>query len=382
MSSLLKTLLFSSLFLFTDHLVQVAFAQTNVEYYRHLVFRESPVSQHRGIYPISPTEAKHTAHYRFTFNTDAKVVEISHRIGDQLIADNGNWDSFTWWSPKITIKYTNNEEIVRFYDHFDEPTLAFGGPAKAIYHLDESGRRAALFFYDLENNETENHWNVHRYEWEYPKKGVTRERRFNLENKPAFLRPVLTFNEVDLSFGDDDLLDFMYHIDENGNLLNNSMKAAVDRIVYDHDGNFIRWMVFDKDTNLVEGNRPQLALGEHLYDNYGNKVGLRGYDVHMHPKAMPNGIALTKRKYDSFGNLIEEKFYDVDGNQVHRQISVFSDDGTRRVGVEFWDKDGNLRDHPNLGYAKLVFNYDSNGRQSDRSFFSANGDNVTAEVQQ
>jgi hypothetical protein len=57
------------------------------------------------------------------------------------------------------------------------------------------------------------------------------------------------------------MLDFIYHLDENGNLINNNMQAAMDRIVYDNEGNFSRWMVFDKNKKPAEGNAPEFAIG-------------------------------------------------------------------------------------------------------------------------
>lgn len=353
------------------------FAQN--EYYRHLVFRESPVSAHRGIYPLTENQKNDIAHYRFSYNENGDVLEISHRIGDDLISENDNWDSFTWWAPKIAIKYSKSEEIVTFFDHFNQPTNAFGKIAKAIYSLDKKGRRIGLKFQDLNGDFAENHWNVHRYEWTYPESGVVIEKRYNLKNEPAFLRPNLTFETVKLVYGDDDLLDFMYHIDQNGQLKNNTMGAAIDRIVYDHNDNFIRWMVFDADTNLVEGNAPQLALGEHLYNEYGNKVGLRGYDVKMNIKAFPSGFALESRKYDTFGNLISEKYTDIEGKRIVHRVYTYSESGKHRLTTSHIDDEGNLEDHYYWGWAKEVLEYDSVGRIVDRKFYKEDGSVYTNE---
>ena len=343
------------------------------KYYRHLVFRESPVSEHRGIYPISEKEREKTAHYKFSYDEKGNVVEISHRIGDKLIAENGNWDSFTWWAPKIAIKYTESEEIVSFFDRFDQPTNAFGKVAKAIYTLDDKGRRIGLKFQDLNGDLTENHWNVHRYEWSYPESGVIIEKRYDLKNEPAFLRPNLTFETVKLVYGDDDLLDFMYHIDQNGHLKNNTMGAAIDRIVYDHNDNFIRWMVFDADTQLVEGNAPQLALGEHLYDEFGNKIGLRGYDVKMNIKAFPSGFAWESRKYDSFGNLISEKYTDIEGKRIVHRVYTYSETGEYRLTTSHVDDNGKLENHYYWGWAKEVLEYDTKGRVIGRKYYEQDG---------
>lgn len=359
-----------SIISFSSDIVQ---ADPKTEYYRHLVFRESPVSEHKGIYPISKQESKEVAHYRFSYDEDGRVTEISHRIGDDLIADNGNWDTFTWWASKLTVEYGDNNEIVTYFNRYDEISPALGRVTQSVYELDEQGRRIRMYFLN-EGEPAENHWNVHRYEWEHKGNGTIIEKRFNLDDEPATLRPNLTFYTVELQYGDDDLLDFMFHIDEKGELVNNTLGAAIDRIVYDQHGNFSRWMVYDENRELAEGNDPQLALGENLYDEYGNKVVLRGYDVHMNPKAMPNGVGFVRRKYDSFGNLIEEAYRDINDNHIIRLNSVFSNDGRRMVAREFRDDSGRLENHPSLGFAREVILYTEAGRFIETQQYTAEGE--------
>lgn len=351
---------------------EIVKASQTTEYFRHLVFRESPLSQHKGIYPITQKEAKQVAHYRFDYDEEGRVVEISFRIGDDLIALNGNWDSFTWWSSKIAISYSEGQEEVTFYNRHNEVHPGFARVTKAIYEVDEDGKRVAVHF--LNNGEkAENHWNVHRYEWSHLGNGEVLEQRFNLKGEPVTLRPNLTFYTVKLAYGEDDMLDFMYHINEDGELINNTLGAAIDRIVFDQHGNFSRWMVFDENRELAEGNDPQLALGENLYDQFGNKVVLRGYDVYMNPKAMPNGVAYVKRKYDRFGNLTEEAYRDINNVHIVREVSIFSENGKRKVGREFRDDNGNLENFPGVGFAREEIVYNENGRFVESKRYKVDG---------
>lgn len=372
-------ILFLSLVLFSPLALEAKVKQLKKSYFRHLVFEESLYSFHKGIHPISENEAAKTVHYRFDYDGKGRVVEISRRLGDKLVADNGNWDSFTWWASKVSIEYLANEEIHTFYNHFDEVDSGYWNVEKAVFQLDSEGKKVALKFTNERGNEVENHWNVHRYSWEHVGEGTVIERRYNLEGEAVGMRPRLPFYTVKLIYGDDKYLDFMHHIDESGKLQNNTLGAAIDRIVYDQHGNFIRWMVYDEHQQLVEGNTPQLALGEHLYDKFGNKVGLRGYDVQMNLKAFPSGMAEVKLKYDHFGNLIEEAFYKLNKELLLKQVSVYSKNGQRKIASEFRDEDDKLLNHRQLGYAQEKISYNRAGRVTGRVYFTADGNEYNQE---
>lgn len=346
------------------------FAQ-KTEYYRHLLFLETHFSDIEGVHPINKQESKNEAHYRFVYDKKNRLIEVSHRIGDDIISRNGNWDSFIWFSPKMTIAYEKGKEIRSFYNNLDEQIEAHGKMYKAVFNLDNKGSRKALKIYDKDNKPSQNRWGVHRYEWTIEDKGTVIEKRFNLKNEPTAFRPDLTFYTVRLDYGNDNQLDFMYHIDENGNLKNNSLQAGLDRIVYDNEGNFSRWMVFDKDRKPVEGNQPQLAIGEHLYDSKGNKVELRGYDVMGRVKAMPDGVARELKSYDSFNNLIEVKNLDIKGKLLEHIKREYSEDGRRMEWLKFLDDQGNLTMHSRFGFAALKFEYDTKGRLKGRKRFDA-----------
>ncbi len=93
---MLKTISRISLLLSVILFASSSFAQSikKSEHFRHLMFRETPYSPYKGIYPISKAEAKKIAHYRFDYDQYDRVVAISHQLGDKLIGDNGNWDTF------------------------------------------------------------------------------------------------------------------------------------------------------------------------------------------------------------------------------------------------------------------------------------------------
>ncbi|MDF1698904.1 MAG: serine protease [Saprospiraceae bacterium] len=342
------------------------------EYYRHLVFRESPYSDFKGIHPIDKDQSMEEAHYQFVYDRQNRLVEVSHKIGNDLIGDNGNWDSFMWFNAKVTIAYSEGKEVRHFYNRLDENIETHGKMYKAVFTLDERGQRTSLKFYDKEDQPSENAWGIHSYAWTEHNETSVMEERFSLNGESRTVRPNFTFHKIKLVYGNDDYLDFMYYQDEDGNLINNTMKAAMDRIVYDNEGNFSRWMVFDKDKKLVEGNAPQLAIGEHLYDTRGNKVELRGFDVEGRSKAMPSGVARELKSYDSYNNQIEVKTLDIDGKMMEHIKQEFSVDGKRLEWIKFYDDQGNLTMHSSGQFAALKFEYDANGRFAARKNYDVN----------
>lgn len=344
-------------------------AAQKVEYYRHLVFRETPFADTRGNHPIDKKSAEHEVHYRFVYDAQDRLVEVSRRLGDHLIADNGNWDSFIWFSPKVTISYSDGKETRHYYDHLDQRIAAHGNMYEAVFELDEKGRRVALRFFDRDGQPSESAWGIHRYAWSYLDDGNILESRYNLKDEPRTIRPDFTFYTVRLEYGTDDLLDFMYHLDDEGNIINNAMKAGMDRIVYDQEENFSRWMVFDENLMPSEGNAPEFAIGEHLYDCRGNKVELRGFDVIGQPKAMPGGVARVLNTYDARNNQTEVKTLDLNGNLLQHVKREFSVDGRRIEWIKFYDENGDVTLAPNGQFAAIKFEYNDDGSLAAQKLF-------------
>ena len=371
MNNKLKPLKATAILLFAILLSNTIVAQ-KTEYFRHLVFRESPFSDTKGIHQIDKSKAQEEAHYRFVYDNQNRVIEVSHRIGDVVINNNNNWDSFIWFSPKMTIEYSKNKETRYFYNRLGKKIEAHGKMYKAVFELDSNGKRTAVKFYDKNNAPSQNAWGIHRYHWEIEGKGNIIEKRFNLKGEPRPFRPDFTFYTVRLEFGNDDLLDFVHHLDKDGGRINNTMKAAMDRIVYDNEGNFSRWMVFDKDLKPVNGNAPEFAIGEHLYDTRGNKVELRGFGVIGEKKEMPTGVARILNTYDTYNNQIEVKILDLKGNLLQRVKHQYSKDGRRIEWIRYVDAQGELSKPEGANFAAIKFEYKQDGSLSGRKRFDNN----------
>lgn len=329
-------------------------ANTTESYYRHLMFRESPYSEYKGIYPLDNNSNPEFAHYEFTHDEQGRITQIAYKNGEDLIHNNLVWDSFIWFAPKVKIQYEQYQEIHTYYNSRDEQIAAHGNVYRAIYELDKNGKRISLTFYDQEGKASESQWNINRYQWHTTNEGFVREKRFNLNNEQQRFRPNLEFYEVQLEYDDEGKLEFMRNLGLEGKLTNNTSGAAVDRVTYDLDGNFIRWQVYDKDDNAVEGNSPMVHLGEHLYDDLGNKIGFRGYDSKGKQIAFSWGTYEEKRRYDEFGNTIEHFGYGPDGTQAFHITLDYSTTGKRLENFKSFDTQGKLTPTPMLGGAAMV----------------------------
>jgi len=351
-------------------------AVASVEYYRHLVFRESPLENIRGIYPLTAAERLKTLHFMFVRDDQGRLTEVSQRLGDQPVDSHGSWQGFFWFSPTLKISYAPNKETRTFYNTAGEQIAAHGKVYRAEFSLNATGQRQSLQFFDQDNQPVNNEWGSARYQWQHVKPGTVIEQRFNLAGEPVTMRPNLLFQQIRMEFGHDDLLDFVYNIDEQGQLVNNATGAAVDRIVYDLNDNFVRWLVFDKDLKPVNGNAPMVAIGEHLYDALGQKTGLRGFSTDGSDKAMQDSPALYTNQYDQFGNIEFSREFD-----HHKQLTAevrfsYSSDGRRREWIRFYDGKGQLSGRN--GPAAVQYVYDAQGRRTGQTMFDTSMQQIKA----
>lgn len=318
------------------------------EFYRHLLFRETPFALHEGIHPISAEEARTTAHYRFDYDTRGRVRMITHAIGDRIIGGNGNWDTFTFFGPKLEITYDNNREVHRYFNAENKRATSHGAVFQAVYELDGYGTRRSLRYFAEDGSPVNGAWNAHRYDWSQDGEGRVREVRTNVAGEQVTMRPNLEFYEIRLTYGEDGRLIMMQNYGLDGTPTNNSSGAGIDRIYYDLHGNFVRWQVFDKDGRAVRGNAPNVHLGEHLYDMQGNKIGLRGFDEQGRRIDFAFGFNLMRMEYDARGNSAAMMHFRGDGSMIDRTEYEFTPDGRFYSWVKSVTADGKLMASPAL----------------------------------
>ncbi|MBU2224453.1 MAG: hypothetical protein KKB00_10460 [Gammaproteobacteria bacterium] len=342
---------------------------STVEYYRHLVFRESPVENIRGSNPLTEKDRHQNLHFKFVRDSLGRITEVSQMLGDHVVSSNGSWEGFFWFAPTLKISYQPNKEIRTFYNLVGEQVAAHGQVYQAEFSLDAAGQRQTLQFFDQAGQPVNSEWGITKYQWQHTKPGTVTEQRFNLAGTSMPMRPNLLFHQVRLEFGNDDLLDFVYHIDGQGNLVNNPTGAAVDRIVYDFNDNFIRWQVYNQQLQPVNGNAPQVAIGEHLYDERGNKIALRGFSTDGADKALAGTEGLTTNQYDRFGNLEKIREFNAEKQLIAEIQFSYSADGRRREWTHFYDGKGQLAG--NQGPAAVQYLYNPEGKHVGQKLFDA-----------
>jgi len=343
-------------------------ALENQRYFRHIMFRETPYANYRGIHQVESKDNPNVAHYEFDYDTQGRITEISYQISDKMIRGNEVWDSYIWFAPKVKIAYQSDTEIHTYFDINDKQINAHGNVYRAIYQLDSHGNRTGLRFYDKEGQPSESAWNIHRYEWRTAN-GKVYEKRFDLNGEQQTMRPALKFHEVELEYDTDGKLAFMRNFGLEGKPTNNDSGAGIDRIVYDQEGNFSRWMVFDKDGNPVEGNRPMVHIGEHLYDEFGNKVGLRGFDRTGKRIPFSWGAFEHKLSYNKYGNQQHHIMTKADGSFDRHLELEYTEDHTHISRLKSLNEHSQLASSPMLGGAAAIeYAYKADGSRERKLF--------------
>ncbi|MEL6688100.1 MAG: hypothetical protein AAFP97_10825, partial [Pseudomonadota bacterium] len=94
--------------------------------YRHIVFRETPLVPYAGIHQIDEETAMSVAHYAFSYDDEGRLVRIARQIGDDVIRDNGNWDGFIWFAPRVDIAHEPGREIHTYFNEAGNQIEAHG----------------------------------------------------------------------------------------------------------------------------------------------------------------------------------------------------------------------------------------------------------------
>ncbi|MDF2177948.1 hypothetical protein P2G88_06760 [Aliiglaciecola sp. CAU 1673] len=350
------------------------------QYFGHLMFRETPYASYRGIHAMAETNNPNVAHYEFQYDDKGRVTQIAYQLGDKLIRNNQVWDSFIWFAPMVKIAYSPGKEVHTYFDANGNQIETHGKVFRAEYKLNQEGQRTALAFFDKDGKPSESEWGVHRYEWQVAGDRLIREKRFGLDGEQKTIRPDFQFHEIELEYDKDGKLAFMRNLGINGQPTNNDSGAGIDRITYDLAGNFIRWQVYDKDGNPVEGNDPMVHLGEHLYDARGNKIGLRGFDRHGKQVTFSWGVYEHAMSYDSHGNQTDHKTYNEQGELLSHLNFQYNPTGTAFAWLKSLGQNGQLQESPMLGgAAALEFSYQQNG-QAERKRYDSQMQPIVAEA--
>jgi hypothetical protein len=353
-----------------------------VAYFTQMTFRETPFADLHGIYPIAEEQSKNHNHYRFSYDSLGRPVEVSFRLGDDIRNLNVSSNALSF-APVIRIEYGEGMEVRTFFDRFMNPTLA-NGAFREVYEVDEDGNRISLRFYDVEDARIESNWGIYIYEWTVNRRGTVTETRSDSHGEPVSIRPHFPFYCVKLHYDQQGLLALMENYGTTCEELTlNDLNAAQDKLQYDARGGFYAWNVYDAEEKRSVGNGPMVARGIMERDDLGHTT--REYYEDVGGKVMTSSYGWTNSyaSFDEHGNMVERFNHDATGKRTNNPLRGYSGyivtydkSGKRRTNLIYQDADGSAATHLTRGYHSVKTEYDDRGNRVRSRFEDSAGDLV------
>ena len=312
------------------------------EYYRNLLFSETPYDTERGSRQLTAAESKDINNYKFTLDNTGRLLSVEFMRGDELLGY-----SSMGGAAKVTYDYTDNKQIKHFFDKNNQP-IESGGVFTYEYSLDDKGVRTGLKFYDKEGQPIENRNQIHSYVWVILEDGAVQEKRYNLAKEETVMNQNCPFYELRFTYndkgyvtrlanfmgdvlynctaescGDIGVSYFIFEPNEYGDLLRFSVYNVTGQMAnlysgwsrreskYDGNGYLLEMAVFDQDNEYLGGKN--VPVTQYTYDKHGAMTESVSMDKDRNVINNPgNGVAVTEYKYDEKGNRIETIRYDKD----------------------------------------------------------------------
>ena len=282
------------LFFFCVSIFVNAQETTNEKHFRHLRYNHvSPIIELSGIHPISKETAQSTSHYKFTFDTSNKLIEIInnhyHTEKKHPLASIGVY--------KMVISHEDNKEIRTFFDPNNNQITNDREVYKEVFTYCKKGFKKELNFYDLEDKPMESNWKITSYQWQKTKDGII-EKRFNLKEEAVNVSPYFEFGNTLITIDDNGTPKGHYNLNEKLEITNNVDGVASYQDTFDTIGNHITYTYHDTKGNLVL-NQWQFAIGKKLYDSIGNNILLKQLDTNgklIRERTVPSNVNITFSK--------------------------------------------------------------------------------------
>ena len=314
-------------------------ADSNVKYYRNILFSETSWDTERGSRELTAEEAKSINNYKFTYNENKQLVSIEYNRNNVLL----NYSSMG--AAKITYTYEGDKQIKHFFDDKGVATKG-GGVFAHEYTLNESGTRIAMRFLDENGAPVENRNKIHNYKWTKLPDGMIQELRYNLAGEETVMSEFCPFYELRFTYdangyvtrmanykadtlynctaencGDIGVSYFLFENNKDGDVLNFSVHNTVGQLsnlywgwakrvsVVDANGYVIETAQFDQDNEYLGGKNIPVTKSE--YDEHGALVKQVSLDKDKNIVNNPtSGVAITKYVYDAEGRRIETQRLD------------------------------------------------------------------------
>jgi hypothetical protein len=317
-----------------------------VEYYRNLLFSETPFDIEKGTHPLTAGEAANINSYKFIYDDQDRLLSVEFVRGEELLG----YSSLDG-AAKITYNYEGDKQIKRFFDENNQQ-IESEGVFTSEYTLDENGTRTGLRFFGKNGEPVENRNKIHYYVWAVLDDGMVQEKRYNLADEETIMNPFCPFYELRFAYNerghvvrmanymDDTLYNctaencgdigvsyFTFKPNEHGDVEEFSVYNVTGQMSnlywgwsrrlskYDENGYVTEVAVFDQDNEYVGGK--SVPVTQNLYDKHGALIETRNMDSSRNIINSPdNGVAITEYRYDEKGNRTETMRYDKDRKPV------------------------------------------------------------------
>lgn len=320
--------------------------EAGVEYYRNLVFSETPYDSERGGHKLTSDEARTINSYKITKDDAGRIVSVEFVRGDSLLSY-----SSMGGAAKIVYEYKDNRQIKSFFNKKNE-RIESAGVYAAEYTLDPKGVRTGLKFFGKNGEPVENRNKINSYVWNILPDGMVRELRYNLEGKETVMNPFCPFYELRFTYnekgfvtrmanymadtlynctaencGDIGVSYFTFKPDESGDVANFEVFNVSGQMSnlywgwskrlnkFDPNGYVLETAYLDQDNEYIGGKN--VPVTQYAYDAHGSVVEVTSMDKDRKIVNNPeNGVAKTRFKYDEVGNRTETLMFDKDNNPV------------------------------------------------------------------
>lgn len=339
-------------------------AARSVEYYANLSFWESPVQVLRPESPISAAEASTRTHFRVLRDEQARITEISYRLGTQVKDIEGFAGNLYLNAPVTRIQYQGATETHTFFNRLGHPMEA-SGRSRSVYQLDRFGRYERLHFENSKGERTANGWGVQEYRWDYPADGSVIEERVDAKGVGLVHRGGFEFMRIRMVFDPRGHLSLMQNIDAADAPVNARSGAAQYRYFYDRLGRFIRWEVLDAAGKPALG--PTRTAGEENHYRGQDLASIVFFGPQQEPILHDSGAARWHFQRDRFGNVTQLSYTGLNGEKVANKYGVgqmryhYTRDGMFLTGMSHHDVDGQLIKEPEFGFAQTRITRDARG---------------------
>lgn len=299
-----------------------------------------------GKYPIKDIKTDSLNCYRFTYDKNKTLKEISYFRNGKLSIDN------RLNVAKVIIKYGNENELWHYYGVDGKPTPNNDHVFinKKVYNFNDN----SLFIYNY-----------------------NKEKRI-MKDKYGIAWELWKLNEKGL-------VETSFHFNETGDTIIDYNGFCVVLSEYDNNDNLAKLSNFDKNGRLL-ADEDGIAIRYCKHDSFKNITEMRNYDVNnkliKYTVADRYSFPIVKAEYDEYGNRIAFKY--CNENEIVRQ-KILLDENLNSIERSYYNDKGIFSIDQDLGYARIEYEYNEDGEfvlehfygVDERIIYSAFGDSST-----